>query len=96
MRPKKPQMSEGDKLERANNTLLPNMPLGRNKPTARQLAAKELFEKNMGEHAVRTSTINEADRAFRKDPTHIAEVRAESINRVRRGEPSKYHTDKDI
>lgn len=96
MHPKKSQMSEGDKLERANNTLLPNMPLGKKKPTARQKAAKNLFEKNMGEHAVRTMTVNQADKEFRKDPDNITEVSADAITRARRGEPSKYRTDKDL
>jgi hypothetical protein len=96
MIPKEPQMSEGDKLERANNTLLPNMPLGKENPTARQKAAKHLFERNMGEHAIRTMTVNEADREFRKDPDNITEVNADAITRARRGEPSKYRTDKDL
>jgi len=92
MIPKDRQMSEGDKLERANNTLLPHR--GPKQPNDKK--AKALFDRNMGEHAVRTMKIKDAMREYKEDPEAYTAISAESISRMRRGEPSKYHTDKDL
>jgi len=92
MHPKNPQMSEGDKLERANNTLLRHR--GPGKPNDKK--AKALFDRNMGEHAVRTMKVKDVIKEYKEDPEAYTAISAESIGRMRRGEPSKYHTDKDL
>lgn len=91
MKPQNPQFDEGDKMERANNTLLRHMGPGPKFPKNKE--AKEMFERNITEHAVRT-TKNVKDISGKGDD--FVEVNAESINRARRGEPSKYNTDKDL
>jgi len=96
MIPKNPQLSEGDKMERANNTLLGHGPRKGQAPTEKQKRAKEMFERNIAEHAVRTSSVKELIKEHKEDPDAVVEINAEAINRVRRGEPSKYYTDKDL
>jgi hypothetical protein len=99
MHPKEPQMSEGDKLERANNTLLPFRGLkGQRKGTKKQSKeAKNLRNMNMAEHAAQSGlTIQDAMREYAEDPKAITPVNAESIGRARRGEPGVYRTDKDL
>ena len=87
MKPNKSQMSEGEKLERANNTLLPF--LGKGHP--KQKEAKELFERNISEHGTRT--VKDVKKLPKDD---IIEANAEAIGRMRRGEPSLYRTSKDL
>jgi len=95
MHPKEPQLSEGEKLTRANHSLQKARNPGK-AVTKRDKQSDALFERNMGEHAVRTMTVNQAARDYKKDPEQIAEISAESINRMRRGEPSRYNTSKDL
>ena len=99
MIPKDRQMSEGDKMERANNTLLPftgrkNIRKGTKKQAKE---AKNLRTQNLSEHAAQSgTTIQEAMREYKEDPKNILPVNAESIGRARRGEPGVYRTDKDL
>jgi len=92
-------MSEGDKLERANNTLLRFT--GRKdvrEGTKKQAKeAKNLRNMNLAEHAAQTgTTIQEAMAEYKEDPSAIIPVNAESVARARRGEPGVYRTDKDL
>jgi hypothetical protein len=87
MHPKNPQMSEGDKLERANNTLLGND----------SAKAKELRRLNEVEHATRTvKSVRDLDREVKKDPEAAIEASSSALGRAKRGEPSKYRTSKDL
>jgi hypothetical protein len=96
MYPNKPQMSEGDEMEKANASLLGLIPSKFVKPTKKQSAAKELYKKNIAEHAVRTATVQGLTKEYNEDPRAATEINAEAVGRARRGEPSKYRTAKDL
>jgi len=96
MYPNKPQMSEGDKMEKANASLLSFLPSKFGKATKKQKAAKELYKKNIAEHAVRTATVQGLMREYKEDPKAATEIDASAVGRARRGEPSVYRTSKDL